>query len=145
MNPGLRDTCVRTAGVGITNGISALRAALDPAFVPANKPQDVLRTSAAYGTYMSVSSNLRYQIIAGIIEQRGIETVFAGNHQLCHALSLAVRTGNTFLGSLLWIDFLRITGMQPGNKQPEAVAVAAAAAPVAPTVAKSGKKGKGRV
>lgn len=134
--------CASAMGVGITNGISALRAALDPAFVPANKPQDVLRTSAAYGTYMSVSSNLRYQIIAGIIEQRGIETVFAGNHQLCHALSLAVRTGNTFLGSLLWIDFLRITGMQPGNKQPEAVAVAAAAAPVAPAVARSGKKGK---
>lgn len=32
--------------------------------------------SAAYGSYMASSSNLRYQILAGLVEERGIEAVF---------------------------------------------------------------------
>ncbi|KAJ9527277.1 hypothetical protein QJQ45_025573, partial [Haematococcus lacustris] len=92
-------------GVGITNVLIALRQMMDPGWAPPNKPQDVLATSAAYGVYMSVSSNLRYQLIAGVIEERGIETIFKGQHQLCHVLSFIVRTANTFVGSLLWVDF----------------------------------------
>lgn len=56
--------------------------------------------------------------MAGLIEERGIERAFAGNYRLCAALSLLVRTGNTFLGSLLWIDFLRLLapfGMTAGG------------------------------
>ena len=37
---------------------------LDPAFVPLNPPQDALIMSAAYGSYMASSSNLRYQVCA---------------------------------------------------------------------------------
>ena len=36
--------------------------------------------------------------MAGLIEERGIETVFRNNPSLCHILSFLVRTGNTFLG-----------------------------------------------
>lgn len=50
---------------------------------------------------------LSLQIVAGIIEERGIEVLFKGNHSLCHLLSFLVRTGNTFVGSLLWVDFVR--------------------------------------
>ena len=85
---------------------------LDPDFHPLNKPQGVLVTSAAYGSFMALSSNLRYQVIAGIIEERGIENVFRGNSNICPLLSLAVRTGNTFLGSSQWIDYLRLIGLQ---------------------------------
>ena len=46
-----------------------------------------------------------------MIEERGIETLLAGKPQLCHALSLILRTGNTFLGSLLWVDFVRLLGL----------------------------------
>ena len=55
----------------------------------------------------------------GVIEERGIETLFAGNHNVCHALSLAIRTANTFVGSMLWIDFLRITGLQKAYAKKE--------------------------
>jgi hypothetical protein len=99
-------------GVGITNGLVGLRSILDPTFVPLNDPQNVLVMSAAYGTYMASSSNLRYQILAGIVEERGIEVMFKSNPALCAALSFVVRTGNTFLGSLLWVDFLNILGLQ---------------------------------
>lgn len=35
--------------------------------------------------------------------------------QLCGVLSLVVRTANTFLGSLLWVDFIRLLGMQKAS------------------------------
>ena len=49
---------------------------------------------------------------SGIVEERGIETTFKGQPQLCTALSFVVRTSNTFIGSLLWVDFVRLCGMQ---------------------------------
>jgi hypothetical protein len=54
----------------------------------------------------------RYQLIAGIIEERGIEEWFKDNPQLCNVLSFVVRTGNTFVGSLMWVDYVRLLGMQ---------------------------------
>jgi hypothetical protein len=107
-------------GVAVTNTLVALRKALDPAFAPLNAPQNVLATSAAYGLYMSTSSNLRYQLLAGVIEERGIETVFKGQHTLCAALSFVVRTANTFVGSLLWVDFVRLLGMQKAGGEDDA-------------------------
>ena len=56
---------LKRAGVGMTNGLIGLRQMLDPSFFPPNPAQDVLTTSATYGLYMAVSSNLRYQVIAG--------------------------------------------------------------------------------
>ena len=99
-------------GVGVTNALIQIKQFLDPEFVPLNKPQGVLVTSAAYGSYMAWNSNLRYQIIAGIVEERGIERLFKGNQTICGLLSFAVRTGNTFLGSSMWIDYLRLIGLQ---------------------------------
>ncbi|KAL4434804.1 hypothetical protein ABPG77_005331 [Micractinium sp. CCAP 211/92] len=99
-------------GVGMTNALMAVRQMLDPSFVPLNPPQDVLVMSAAYGSYMASSSNLRYQILAGLIEERGIEVMFKSNPAACAVLSFIVRTGNTFLGSLLWVDYIRLLGLQ---------------------------------
>lgn len=47
--------------------------------------------SAAYGSYMASSSNLRYQILAGLIEERGIEAMFKSNPAACAVLSFIVR------------------------------------------------------
>ena len=43
----------------------------------------------------------RYQILAGVIEQRILEPMLHQHKIMLSALSFAVRTGNTFLGSLL--------------------------------------------
>jgi len=59
-------------------------------------------------------------LAAGVIEERGIEVLFKGNPSLCHALSFAARTANTFVGSLLWVDFVRLCGMQKGALAEEA-------------------------
>jgi hypothetical protein len=50
------------AGVGLTNALIAVRQMVDAGWAPPNTPQDILSTSLAYGVYMSVSSNLRYQV-----------------------------------------------------------------------------------
>lgn len=49
-------------GVGCTNVLIAVRQMLDSGFQPQNPPQDVFTMSAAYASYMAVSSNLRYQV-----------------------------------------------------------------------------------
>jgi len=49
------------------------------------------------------------------------------------AASFLVRTGNTFIGSLLWVDFLRLCGLQK-------VKAAAAAPPPPPPAAGKDKK-----
>ena len=59
-----------------------------------------------------VSGCAQPQIIAGVVEERGIEAVFAKNAALCSALSFVVRTSNTFLGSLMWVDYIRLLGLQ---------------------------------
>ena len=74
--------------------------------------QDLVKMSVAYAVYMAVSGNLRYQVVAGVIEERGIEAAFQGRPQLCKALSTVARAGNSVLGSLLWVDFIRFLGMQ---------------------------------
>lgn len=48
-----------------------------------------------------------------------MEVLFAGKPNICHLLSFIVRTGNTFLGSLLWVDFVRLCGMQKATAKAE--------------------------
>ena len=123
--------CSSLIGVAITNCLVITRNHFFPSDTPTNPPQNIFKTSLLYGSYMAVSANLRYQILAGIIEERGIERVFAGNRGITTSLSLVVRTANTFLGSLLWVDFVRLCGMQkaaPAVEAAETGAVVKAAA-----------------
>eukprot|EP00892_Ulva_mutabilis_P010808 jgi/Ulvmu1/809/UM010_0183.1 len=107
-------------GVGITNGLIACRKLMNPDYPDSGQAQNPLVVSSAYAAYMASSSNIRYQVVAGVVEERGIETLFAGNHTLCHALSFVLRTANTYLGSLLWVDFIRLLGLQPKAGEPKA-------------------------
>lgn len=63
-------------------------------------------------TLIFPSAPCTLQIVAGIIEERGIEAALPGNYRASGALSLLVRTANTFAGSLLWVDYVRFLGMQ---------------------------------
>lgn len=114
------------------------------------------------------------QIVAGVIEERGIERFLGHKYPLASsaasfvaraptawalrlrccgwkqtraswcrpAAPAQVRTGNTFVGSLLWVDFVRLLGMQKlkepaapaggkGAKGPKAGAKAAEKKPAA--------------
>uniref|UniRef100_A0A2N9FTX2 Uncharacterized protein n=1 Tax=Fagus sylvatica TaxID=28930 RepID=A0A2N9FTX2_FAGSY len=99
-------------GTGITNLLINARKAFDKSFAGEAEDVPVLSTSVAYGVYMAVSSNLRYQVLAGIIEQRFLEPLLHQHKLILSAICFAVRTGNTFLGSLMWVDYARWTGVQ---------------------------------
>ncbi|XP_073312288.1 protein RETICULATA-RELATED 4, chloroplastic-like [Primulina huaijiensis] len=100
-------------GTGITNLLIATRKFIDKSYAGESEDVPILSTSVAYGVYMAVSSNLRYQILAGVIEQRILEPLLHQQKLILGAICFVVRTGNTFLGSLMWVDYARWIGIQP--------------------------------
>ncbi|XP_062115543.1 protein RETICULATA-RELATED 4, chloroplastic-like [Humulus lupulus] len=99
-------------GTGVTNALINVRKAVDKSFAGEAEDVPIISTSVAYGVYMAVSSNLRYQVLAGIIEQRFLEPLLHQHKLVLSAICFAVRTGNTFLGSLMWVDYARWVGIQ---------------------------------
>ncbi|KAL9266046.1 RETICULATA-RELATED 4, chloroplastic-like protein, partial [Drosera capensis] len=88
-------------GTAITNIVINARKAVDKSLAAEAENLPILSTSVGYGVYMAVSSNLRYRIVAGVIEQRILEPLLHKHKLILSALCFAVRTGNTYLGSLL--------------------------------------------
>ncbi|KAL5719709.1 Protein RETICULATA-RELATED 4 [Ranunculus cassubicifolius] len=105
-------TTASLVGTGVTNALIKARTAVDKSFEGDAESIPVVQTSVAYGVYMAISSNLRYQILAGVVEQRVLEPLLHQHKILLSALCFAVRTGNTYLGSLLWVDYARWVGIQ---------------------------------
>jgi len=83
----------------------------------------ILKTSVVIGTYLAISSNLRYQMVAGVIEQRMLDPFCNRLPMLTNQMinpataemlkasgSFAARTANTFLGAAFLIDFLKVFG-----------------------------------
>jgi hypothetical protein len=69
---------------------------------------ELFKTSFAIGIYLAVSSNLRYQFIAGILETRIIEPVFSKLPILQTIGSFAARTANTYIGAAMMVDYLKL-------------------------------------
>ncbi|KAG2619571.1 protein RETICULATA-RELATED 4, chloroplastic-like [Panicum virgatum] len=105
-------TSASLIGTGATNALIKARQAVSKDFAGEVENIPIVATSVAYGVYMAVSSNLRYQILAGVIEQRMLEPLLHRHKLALGAMCFAVRTGNTFLGSLLWVDYARWIGIQ---------------------------------
>ncbi|KAL5232330.1 hypothetical protein ABZP36_031106 [Zizania latifolia] len=105
-------TSASLIGTGVTNALIKARKAVSKDFEGESEDIPIVSTSVAYGVYMAVSSNLRYQILAGVIEQRMLEPLLHHHKLVLSALCFAVRTGNTFLGSLLWVDYAKWIGVQ---------------------------------
>jgi hypothetical protein len=64
-------------GVGITNTLIWLRTMMNSSgTVETGQSQNPLVVSSAYATYMATSSNIRYQVLAGVLEERGVEVSF---------------------------------------------------------------------
>lgn len=105
-------------GTTLTGALGAIRSlingvALAPFTLDALKV--LFDTSIAIGVYLAVSTNLRYQFVAGILEQRIIDPIFKEKYPSALAqgiCSAIVRAGNTFIGSLLMIDWLKALGLQ---------------------------------
>ncbi|PHT68564.1 hypothetical protein T459_28051 [Capsicum annuum] len=104
-------------GTVVTNAVLNAKKAVDKSGSEEVENLPVISTSVAYGVYMAVSSNLRYQVVAGVIEQRILEPMLHQHKLMLSAMCFAVRTGNTFLGSLLWVDYARLIGIQKAHEE----------------------------
>ncbi|KAJ9128638.1 hypothetical protein P3X46_034653 [Hevea brasiliensis] len=78
------------------------------------KRSPILKTAVVYGCFLGTSANLRYQIIAGIVEHR-ISDAFASQTLLVDMLSFVVRTINSYWGTQQWVDLARYSGLHGKN------------------------------
>jgi Protein RETICULATA-related len=98
-------------GYGFTALMIVLRTILMPNYVPMTQGMNILHASLYTGGFMAIVSNMRYQILQGIVEPT-IDRVFH-NRQALRGLSiLTCRWGNGFLGSFLAISGMKALGLQ---------------------------------
>lgn len=104
-------TCASFFAYGLTALLISLRAIFLPEFVAVTSNVNIIYASIYTGVFMAIVSNLRYQILQGIIEPYFIDKV--RRYPLVHsALTFSVRTANGFLGSLLGIMGMQKLGLQ---------------------------------
>ncbi|CAN7138036.1 unnamed protein product [Brassica rapa subsp. narinosa] len=116
------------AAVGSSNALYAIRKFIKPelAVSEQTKRSPMLKTAVVYGGYLGTSSNIRYQIIAGLIEHR-ISDELSSQPLLVNMISFVVRVANSYYGTQQWIDLARSTGLQAqksvtaSNQIPEAL------------------------
>ncbi|XP_027110701.2 protein RETICULATA-RELATED 5, chloroplastic-like isoform X1 [Coffea arabica] len=113
---------LKLAGVGFissigavasSNVVYAMRKVLNPALAVKHpiKRSPILKTAVVYACFLGTSANLRYQVIAGLVEHR-ISDKFSDQAFLVNMLSFVVRTINSYWGTQQWVDLARFTGLQ---------------------------------
>ncbi|GLT89244.1 hypothetical protein SLE2022_072340 [Rubroshorea leprosula] len=105
--------------VAASNMLYAVRKFINPALVAKQliKRSPILKTAAVYGCFLGISANLRYQVIAGIVEHR-ISDEFSSQIILVNMLSFLVRTINSYWGTQQWVDLARFSGLQTRKSEP---------------------------
>ncbi|KAG8085910.1 hypothetical protein GUJ93_ZPchr0010g8407 [Zizania palustris] len=83
------------------------------------KRSPIWKSAAVYSCFLGTSANLRYQIIAGLVEHRIGESLANYYNQplLASLLSFVARTVNSYWGTQQWIDLARYTGLQKTKEQ----------------------------
>ena len=98
-------------GYGLTAGLIALRSYLIPSYVAVTRSVNIVHASLYTGAFMAFVSNLRYQILQGVIEPQFIDKL--RKYPLFQAsLIFIFRMANGFLGSVLAITGMRMLGLQ---------------------------------
>lgn len=98
--------------VAASNILYAIRKFINPAFTNQQvKRSPILKTAVVYSCFLGISANLRYQIIAGVVEHR-ISEEFSSQTLLVNMLSFLSRTINSYWGTQQWVDLARFSGLQ---------------------------------
>ncbi|KAJ9160401.1 hypothetical protein P3X46_025805 [Hevea brasiliensis] len=120
---GLKLSCVgfisSIGAVAASNMLYAIRKMINPALVTNQRTRrsPILKTAVVYGCFLGISANLRYQMIAGVVEHR-ISDAFASQILLVNMLSFVARTINSYWGTQQWVDLARYSGLQSKNSKP---------------------------
>ncbi len=99
-------------GYGFTALLIALRTLLIPSYEAATVNMNILYACLYTGAFMAVVSNIRYQVLQGLIEPKIIDKIFAKTPNLRTSVIFTVRLGNGLLGSYLAISGMTMMGLQ---------------------------------
>ncbi|KAG9445448.1 hypothetical protein H6P81_016788 [Aristolochia fimbriata] len=116
------------SAVAASNALYALRTLLNPEVSKKikNRRSPILKTAVVYSSFLGTSANIRYQIIAGLVEHRISDHILSSQPLLANLLSFVVRTLNSFWGTQQWVDLARYSGLQtqkssvPASQPPDA-------------------------
>jgi hypothetical protein len=98
-------------GYGLTAGIIALRSFMVPLYVPVTQQVNIIYACLYTGAFMAVASNLRYQVLQGVIEP-AVDAWFVRFPFLRAGVIFVIRVGNGLIGSILAISGMRWLGLQ---------------------------------
>lgn len=99
-------------GYGFTSFLIFLRSILFPNYVAATVNVNTLHACLYTGAFMALVSNVRYQLLQGIIEPYFVDKLFGKFPFLRACMTFAVRLGNGLLGSFLAIAGMKMMGLQ---------------------------------
>ncbi|KAI9110733.1 hypothetical protein K1719_018171 [Acacia pycnantha] len=113
---------IKLAGVGFISSIGAvassnalftIRGFFNPAVTSSQRVirSPILKTAVVYSLFLGISANLRYQFIAGVVENR-LSQQFSSQTLLVNLISFVARIINSYWGTQQWIDIARSTGLQ---------------------------------
>eukprot|EP00979_Chaetoceros_neogracilis_P014426 scaffold4640_cov283-Chaetoceros_neogracile.AAC.3 len=99
-------------GYGLTQILISLRSLLVPSYEAATASVNIIHACLYTGGFMAVVSNIRYQLLQGIIEPMVVEKIFRNFPFVKAAAIFAVRLANGLLGSSLAIAGMKMFGLQ---------------------------------
>ncbi|NP_001336836.1 Protein RETICULATA-RELATED 6, chloroplastic [Zea mays] len=118
---------ISSVGAGVSSDlIYAARGIVKPSenVETGRKRSPIWKSAAVYSCFLGTSANLRYQIIAGLVEYRLGESLVTYYNQplIAGLLSFVARTLNSYWGTQQWVDLARYTGLQRSEEKPPAEA-----------------------
>ncbi|GJM88888.1 hypothetical protein PR202_ga05464 [Eleusine coracana subsp. coracana] len=108
---------ISSIGAGVSSDlVYAARGMVKPSVnvEAGRKRTPIWKSAAVYSCFLGTSANLRYQVIAGLLEYRLGESLVTYYNQplLASLLSFVARTANSYWGTQQWVDLARYTGIQ---------------------------------
>eukprot|EP01024_Parvocaulis_polyphysoides_P044311 TRINITY_DN40802_c0_g2_i1.p1 TRINITY_DN40802_c0_g2~~TRINITY_DN40802_c0_g2_i1.p1 ORF type:complete len:368 (-),score=46.38 TRINITY_DN40802_c0_g2_i1:1305-2255(-) len=100
-------------GTSVSNGLLMIRKKMDPEFKLQNQIPNVGKNAGAWALHMSVSSNLRYQMLNGM----DMVLVNVMPNPVFKAWTAIVRTLNNIIGGVSFVTIAKITGVQSTDKK----------------------------
>ena len=96
-------------GTVAVHRMTDLKEVLDPSFVPPKMMQDAVLTSVGWFFFMGVSSNIRYQLLAGAEKFLYLQPYLPSAATM--GASIAMRFANNVYGSGQWLSIAKALGV----------------------------------
>lgn len=99
-------------GYGFTAILISLRSMMIPSYEAATVNVNIFHACLYTGSFMAIISNIRYQVLQGLIEPKIIDKLFGRMPAIQTTMISLVRLVNGLLGSYLAITGMKVLGLQ---------------------------------